>query len=117
MASAGGGDGDEYLVELEFELELEEPSDFVRQLRATMVEKGWKQNHLAAHLRVTQGTISTWLRGGVCKHEAEMLRRLALDEPETPEPPPEPMQPPSEFVRQLRAAMVEKGWKKENLHS
>ena len=82
---------------------MQPPSEFGRQLRATMVEKGWKQKHLAAHLRVRQGTISTWLRGGVCKHEAEMLRRLALDEPETPEPPSEPMQPPSEFVRQLRA--------------
>ena len=50
---------------------MQPPSDFVRQLRATMLEKGWKQKHLAAHLRVNQGTVSTWLRGGVCKDEAE----------------------------------------------
>ena len=68
-------------------MELEEPpSEFVRQLRAAMVEKGWKSEKLGAHLRVNPRTVRFWLSGETqCSNEAEMLRRLALEEPETPE--------------------------------
>ena len=38
---------------------MQPPSDFVRQLRATRLENGWQQKHLAAQLQVPQGTMST----------------------------------------------------------
>ena len=40
---------------------------------------------VAARLWVRQGKISQWLSGRIRSAEAEMLRRLALEEPETPE--------------------------------